>query len=110
VQVDEKWSFVGKKERNRDPDDPADDLCGDCWDHVALDPDSRLVLEILVGPRTTDMAEMLLEGVRDRLGSRAPEDAGDGGWADRPRLDACGVGHPTRHSTVEGHHRAGLKT
>ena len=70
--MDEKWSFVGKKEKHCDPDDPADDLCGDCWDHVALDPESRLVLEVLVGPRTADMAELLLEGVRDRLGGRPP--------------------------------------
>lgn len=82
--MDEKWSFVGKKEKNRDPDDPADDLCGDCWDHVALDPDSRLVLEVLVGPRTTDMAEMLLEGVRDRLGSRAPELITSDEWSAYP--------------------------
>ena len=72
MQVDEKWSFIGKKEKNCDPADPADDLRGDCWDHVALDPASRLVLEVFVGPRTTDMAEMLLGRVRDRLGGKAP--------------------------------------
>jgi hypothetical protein len=38
VQFDEKWSFVGKKEKHCDPDDPDDVLQGDCWDHVALDP------------------------------------------------------------------------
>jgi len=73
VQVDEKWSFVGKKEKNRDPGKPADDLKGDCWDHVALDPDSRLVLEVAVGPRTAEMARSLLEGVKGRLGGRTPE-------------------------------------
>jgi len=40
---------------------------------VALDPDSRLVLDVVVGPRTTDSAELLLVGVRDRLGGRTPE-------------------------------------
>jgi IS1 family transposase len=70
--VDEKWSFVGKKQKNCDPDDPADGRKGDCWDHVALDPDSRLVLEVLVGPRTADVAALLLEGVRGRLGGRPP--------------------------------------
>ena len=43
VQFDEKWAFVGKKEKNCDRPTPADDCRGDCWDHVALDPDSRLV-------------------------------------------------------------------
>jgi IS1 family transposase len=67
VQVDEKWSFVGKKAKNCRPGDPADDLKGDCWDHVALDPDSRLVLEVVVGPRTGDLAVLLLEGAAPEL-------------------------------------------
>jgi hypothetical protein len=71
--VDEKWSYVGKKQKNCRAGDPADDFRGDCWDHVALDPHSRLVLEVVVGPRTEDMAVRLLEGVRERLGGRAPE-------------------------------------
>ena len=41
VPFDEKWAFVGKKQKNCDP---ADARCGDCWDHVALDPESRLVV------------------------------------------------------------------
>ena len=84
VQVDEKWSFIGKKEKHCDPADPADDLRGDCWDHVALDPASRLVLEVFVGPRTTDMAEMLLQGVRDRLGGKAPELITSDEWSAYP--------------------------
>ncbi len=73
VQVDEKWSFVGKKQKNCDPREPADDRKGDCWDHVALDADSRLVLEVVVGPRTAEMTRSLLEGVKGRLGGRTPE-------------------------------------
>jgi hypothetical protein len=73
IQIDEKWSFVGKKEKNCDPDQPADDRQGDCWDHVALDADSRLVLEVAVGRRTADLARQLLDGVRRRLGGRVPE-------------------------------------
>ena len=72
MQLDEKWAFVGKKEKNCDPADAGDCLRGDVWDHVALDPDSRLVLEAMVGPRTDDMAQLLLSGVRDRLGDRVP--------------------------------------
>ena len=73
MQLDEKWAFVGKKQKNTDPDDRADCLKGDQWDHVALDPDSRLVLDVAIGPRTADIAELLLEGVRGRLGGRVPE-------------------------------------
>jgi IS1 family transposase len=73
VQLDEKWSFVGKKEKHCDPDDEADWFCGDQWDHVAFDPDSRLVLEVVVGKRLETTAEMLLEGLKGRLGGRPPE-------------------------------------
>jgi IS1 family transposase len=73
LQLDEKWSFVGKKERRCDPGDEADWLCGDQWDHVALDPDSRLVLEVVVGKRIDTNTELLLEGVRRRLGGEPPE-------------------------------------
>jgi len=73
VQLDEKWPFVAKKERHCDPADEADWLRGDVWDHVALDPDSRLVLEVVVGKRLLDNAVLLLEGVRGRLGGRVPE-------------------------------------
>ena len=41
--MDEKWSFVAKKEKNCDEDDPEDQFQGDCWDHVAFDPEHRLV-------------------------------------------------------------------
>jgi hypothetical protein len=72
LQVDEKWSFVTKKQKHCDDTVAADAHCGDRWDHVALDPDSRLVLDVLVGPRTTDTATSLLSSVRDRLGDRTP--------------------------------------
>jgi hypothetical protein len=67
LQLDEKWSFVKKKENNCDPDDEEDLLAGEQWDFVALDPDSRLVLSVLVGKRLQDNAEMLLEDVKARL-------------------------------------------
>jgi IS1 family transposase len=65
--LDEKWSFVGKKEKNCDPDAEADVMAGDQWDFVALDPDSRLVLSVFVGKRLRVNAEMLLEDVKPRL-------------------------------------------
>ena len=73
MPLGEKWSFVGKKEGRCDPDALADLWCGDQWDHVALDPDHRLVLQVVVGKRLADHAVFLLEGVRGRLGGRVPE-------------------------------------
>jgi IS1 family transposase len=72
VQLDEKWAFVGKNQKHCDPADEADWFRGDQWDFVALDPDSRLVLEVVVGKRLTENAVLLLEGVKRRLGGRAP--------------------------------------
>src|SRR5690606_10996543 len=77
-------------------------------------PEDVPILEGVGGTRVDDALhavelQLLLAGAdargQGRGGPMAPEDAGDGGGADRPRLDACGVGHPTRHSTVEGQHR-----
>jgi hypothetical protein len=72
VQLDEKWSFVGKKEKHCDRTDPDDDDQGECWDHVALDPEHRLVLSVWVGRRTPDRADFLLAEVYRRTGGRVP--------------------------------------
>jgi len=74
LQLDEKWAFVYKKEKNGKQDDLEDYLHkGDQWDFVAFDPDNRLVLSVLVGKRLAENAEYLLEDVKQRLGGRTPE-------------------------------------
>lgn len=67
MQFDEKWAFVGKKQKNCPPDD---DRCGDCWDHVAIDPESRLVVSLVVGKRTAEAARALIRDFRRRTGNR----------------------------------------
>jgi hypothetical protein len=66
VQLDEKWSFVGKKEQHCDPDDPADAQHGDNWDHVALDPEHRLVLSVVPGKRLVEAVAALIQDVQRR--------------------------------------------
>jgi hypothetical protein len=68
VQFDEKWSFVAKKEKHCDRDDPADDPCGDCWDHVALDAESRLVRSVVPGRQSAAHSLLLVEDVAARTG------------------------------------------
>lgn len=70
VQFDEKWSFVAKKEKNCDPDDPADDRKGDTWDHVAIDAESRLVVSVVPGSRTTESVVAVVEDFKRRTGGR----------------------------------------
>jgi IS1 family transposase/transposase-like protein len=72
IQMDEAWSFVAKKEKNCDEDEPDDRFRGDCWDHVALDPEHRLVVAVVPGERTTESVEELVGEVKRRLGGRAP--------------------------------------
>ena len=67
MQFDEKWAFVGKKQKNCAPDDARR---GDCWDHVAFDPESRLVVSLVVGKRTTEATRALVRDFRRRTSSR----------------------------------------
>src|SRR4051812_45677781 len=72
VQLDEKWAFVAKKQKNCDPTDPADAHRGDYWDHVAYDPEHRLVLAVIPGARTRENAEAITAALKRRLGDVAP--------------------------------------
>ena len=70
VQFDETWAFVAKKEAHCDRCDPADDHKGDDWDHVALDPEHRLVVSVVPGARTIENTEALVADFRRRTGRR----------------------------------------
>jgi IS1 family transposase len=70
VQFDEKWSFVAKKEANCDRRDPADDHKGDYWDHIAYDPEHRLVVAVVPGARDVEGTEALVAEFRRRTGGR----------------------------------------
>ena len=70
VQFDEKWAFVAKKEKNCDPNDPADDHKGDTWDHVAIDAESRLVISVIPGERTAENVVAVVADFKQRTGGR----------------------------------------
>ena len=65
VELDELYSFAGEKH----PDDQESDLeeIGQHWTHVAMARESRLMLEVVVGPRTQESATKLVEGAARRL-------------------------------------------
>jgi hypothetical protein len=44
----------GKKDKNCNPDNPADTGRGSWWDHVLLDTNSRLIVSLVVGRRTLE--------------------------------------------------------
>jgi hypothetical protein len=72
VQFDEKWSFVAKKQKRCDPTDPADDHKGDWWDHVAYDPEHRLILAVVPGARSIENAEEVVAEVKGRTAEVSP--------------------------------------
>lgn len=69
MQFDERWDFVGKKEKNGEPEEAH---AGDCWDHVALDPESRSVVSLVVGKRTAEATQELVRDFHRRTGGRIP--------------------------------------
>ena len=70
VQLDEKWSFVQKKEKNCAPG--GEPGCGDNWDHVAYDPEHRLVLKVVNGKRSHLHVRTVLDAVKRILAGRIP--------------------------------------
>src|ERR1700741_4786940 len=54
VQVDEIWSFVGKKAKNVTPEERASFGVGDVWTFVAIDADTKLVPCWRLGRRDED--------------------------------------------------------
>ena len=61
---------MAKKEKHRDPDDPADDRKGDTWDHVAIDAESRLVVSVVPGGRTAASVVAVVEDFKRRTEGR----------------------------------------
>jgi IS1 family transposase/transposase-like protein len=67
VELDELHSFAGAK--HPDEQEPDLDEIGQHWTHCAMVRESRLLLEVVVGPRTEESAMKLVEGAAKRLAS-----------------------------------------
>ena len=61
---------MGKKEKRCDPANPEDARQGDNWDHVAVDPEHRLVVSVVPGKRTVEKVEALVADFKQRTGGR----------------------------------------
>src|SRR5262249_14499073 len=61
------------KQQHCDPLNPDDDHKGDWWDHVAYDPEHKLVLAVVPGARATESVEEVVEEVKDRLDEQPPD-------------------------------------
>ena len=69
IQVDEIWSFVGKKQARLQPGDDRLHL-GDQWTFVAIDPETKLVPSYRIGKRTRENAVAFMADLSDRLANR----------------------------------------
>lgn len=61
---------MAKKQEHCDPEDPADDHKGDWWDHVAYDPEHRLVVAVEPGARVGESVEAVLADFQRRTEGR----------------------------------------
>jgi hypothetical protein len=55
----------GKKEKNCNPEYPKDEGCGDIWDHIAFDPENRLVICVITGKRTAKNTRKNSKGIQN---------------------------------------------
>ena len=65
VELDELHSFAGAKYPSEQESDL--DEVGQHWTHCAMARESRLLLEVVIGPRTQESATELVEGAAKRL-------------------------------------------
>jgi IS1 family transposase len=61
---------VGKKEKHCQADKPEDAQQGDNWDHVAFDPEHRLVVSVVPGKRTEEKVQQLVQDFQRRTEGR----------------------------------------
>ena len=65
LELDEVWSFVGKKEGHLRPDDRAE--LGDAYTFIALDATAKIIPSYLVGKRTTEATQAFIRDLRARV-------------------------------------------
>lgn len=69
LELDELWSFIGKKQRHvKQTDDPS--RVGDMWTWVALDAETKLVPSFLVAKRDAPSASIFVHDLASRLRHR----------------------------------------
>jgi IS1 family transposase len=69
IEIDEIWSFVGKKQRHvRSTDDP--NIVGDFYTFVALDSETKLIPTYKVGKRDFPTAQAFISDLASRLSNR----------------------------------------
>jgi IS1 family transposase len=63
----------GKKDKHIDPLDPDDAKQGSYWDHVIIDPETKLIVSPVVGRRNADTVVQVFTDFYDRTDGYLPE-------------------------------------
>lgn len=82
IEVDEIWTFVGKKQRHLAPDDSSE--YGDTYTFVALDPDTKIIPAYHIGKRDGENTRAFIHDLAYRLKYRVQ--LSSDGW--NPYVDA----------------------
>jgi transposase-like protein/IS1 family transposase len=70
IELDEVWSYVGKKQKRlKSEDDPN---MGDCYTFVAIERHSKLVLNVTIGKRNQQATDVFVEGLRHATSASTP--------------------------------------
>jgi hypothetical protein len=82
-----------KKDKQCDPDDPNDAGQGSYWDHVIVDPETKLIVSLVVGRRNADTVVQVFTDFCGRTGGYLPELITTDGYAmyEPVILDTYGV-------------------
>ena len=64
VECDEIWGFVQKKEAHKGPEQAHDDSVGDAYCFVAMERNTKLVLNFALGRRSVATTQVFIEGLR----------------------------------------------
>ena len=83
----------GKKDKRCDPADPDDATQGSYWDHVIIDPETKLTISLVVGRRHADTVVQVFTDFYDRTDGALPELITTDGYAvyEAVVLDTYGV-------------------
>jgi hypothetical protein len=82
-----------KKDKQCDPDDPDDAEQGSYWDHVIIDPETKLIISLVVGQRNADTVVQVFTDFYDRTDGHLPQLISTDGYAvyETVILDTYGV-------------------
>jgi hypothetical protein len=82
-----------KKDKHCDPADADDAQQGSYWDHVIIDPETKLIISMVVGRRTADTVVQVFTDFYDRTDGALPELITTDGYAvyETVILDTYGV-------------------